>query len=113
MVRAQTSSSPRKADKSEAGMDAVRSLIAGYLEIDVSRVTDTAHLSHDLGADWLDRLELFIRLEDLTGIEITHNEADRFECVGSLIHHIGEKQLHLADGNRQAHRGGEFRPASV
>ena len=48
-------------------MHAVRALIAGYLQIDVRHVTDNAHLSHDLGADGLDRLELLIRLEDLTG----------------------------------------------
>jgi acyl carrier protein len=72
-------------------MDAVRALIAGYLQTDVRDVTDNAHLSHDLGADWLDRLELLIRLEDLTGVEITHNELDQIEYIGDLIRYIGEK----------------------
>ena len=63
--------------------------------------------------DWLDRLELLIRLEDLTGVEITHDEADRFECVGDLIQYISEKQRYVADGHRQGHRGGEFRRATI
>src|SRR5215470_6463022 len=92
--------------KTEVG--AVRALIAEYLQVDIAHVTDNAHLSHDLGADWLDRLELLVRLEDLTGVEITHDEADRFECVGDLIQYIGEKLRYVADGHRQGHRGGEF-----
>ena len=95
-VQARTTERASKADKGEPGMATVRSVIAQYLELDVTCVTDAAHLSHDLGADWLDRLELFIRLEDLTGVEIRHEEADRFECVGDLIQHIGEKQRYAA-----------------
>ena len=94
-------------------MHAVRALIAGYLQIDVRHVTDNAHLSHDLGADGLDRLELLIRLEDLTGVEITHNELDQIEYVGDLVHYLGEKQLYLADGHRHGHCDGEFCPASI
>ena len=91
-VQPRTPGNASKAEKGEPGTAAVRSVIAQYLVLDVTRVTDTAHLSHDLGADWLDRLELLIRLEDLTGVEITHDQADRLECVGDLIQYIGEKQ---------------------
>jgi acyl carrier protein len=112
-VQARTTGGAGKAHKGEVGADAVRSLIAQYLQLDVGRVSDAAHLSDDLGADWLDRLELCIRLEDLTGVEITHDEADRFECVGDLIHYIGEKQRYSAEGYRQGYRGGEFRRASI
>ena len=37
-----------------------RTLIANHLGVDVKRVTDEAHFTDDLGADWLDRLELMI-----------------------------------------------------
>ena len=94
-------------------LEVVRALIAGYLQIDVRQVTDNAHLSHDLGADWLDRLELLIRLEDLTGVEIPPNEVDQIQYIGDLIHYIGEKQLYLADGHRQGHCDSGFRPASI
>jgi len=35
--------------------DKLRKLIAGYLGVDASRVTDEAHLSDDLGIEWLDQ----------------------------------------------------------
>jgi acyl carrier protein len=41
-----------------------RTLIANQLGVDVKRVTDEAHFTDDLGADWLDRLELMIAIED-------------------------------------------------
>jgi hypothetical protein len=39
-------------------------VIANHLGVDVKRVTDEAHFTDDLGADWLDRLELMIVIED-------------------------------------------------
>jgi acyl carrier protein len=52
----------------------VRALIAEHLNVDVKRVTDEAHFTEDLGADWLDRLELMILIEDqFAGLEITDN----------------------------------------
>ena len=50
-----------------ADIDKLRTLIAGCLEVDLGRVTDNAQLSRDLGADRLDRLELMILVEEITG----------------------------------------------
>jgi hypothetical protein len=44
--------------------DRLRNLIAGYLGVDASRVTDEAHLSDDLGIEWLDQIELLLIIED-------------------------------------------------
>jgi acyl carrier protein len=44
--------------------DKLRKLIAGYLGVDASRVTDEAHLSDDLGIEWLDQIELLLIIED-------------------------------------------------
>ena len=42
-----------------------------------------------LGADWLDRLDLMIAVEDqFAGVEITDGDVDRIEFVGDLIRHI-------------------------
>jgi hypothetical protein len=46
--------------------DKLRKLIAGYLGVDASRVTDEAHLSDDLGIEWLDQIELLLIIEDET-----------------------------------------------
>jgi acyl carrier protein len=67
----------------------VRLLIASHLGVSVGRVTDQAHLIDDLGADWLDRLDLMIAVEDqFAGVEITDADVDRIEFVGDLIRHI-------------------------
>jgi len=67
----------------------VRTLIAHQLGVDVKRVTDEAHFTDDLGADWLDRLELMIVIEDqFANVVITDEDVDQIEVVGDLIRHI-------------------------
>ena len=67
----------------------VRTIIANHLGVDVKRVTDEAHFTDDLGADWLDRLELMILIEDqFPAVEITDDDVDQIDVVGDLIRHI-------------------------
>jgi acyl carrier protein len=67
----------------------VRTLIANQLGIDIKRVTDEAHFTDDLKADWLDRLELMIAIEDrFADVVITDEDVDQLEVVGDLIRHI-------------------------
>ena len=67
----------------------VRTFIANHLGVSVRRVTDAAHFTDDLGADWLDRLDLLISVEDqFVGVEITDDDIDRIQVVGDLIRHI-------------------------
>jgi len=74
--------------ESSADINKLRVLIAEHLQVDVRRVTDDARLSRDLGADWLDRLELIILVEEIAGVEITDEESDQIEVVGDLICYI-------------------------
>ena len=84
----------RATTRTEGSVDInkLRVLIAEHLEVDVRHVTDDAHLSHDLGADWLDRLELIILVEEIAGVGITDDEADQIEVVGDLMHYIDERR---------------------
>jgi acyl carrier protein len=67
----------------------VRTLIANHLDVDVKRVTDEAHFTDDLGADWLDGLELMIVIEDrFAHVVITDEDVDQIEVIGDLIRHI-------------------------
>src|SRR6266566_7612762 len=66
----------------------IRTLIAEHLGVDIERVTDDAHFIGDLGADWLDHLELMIVIEDRFGLEITEDNVDQIEAVGDLIRYI-------------------------
>src|SRR5262245_5066143 len=64
----------------------VLTLVAKHLGVSIGRVTDEAHFTNDLGADWLDRLELMMAIEDqFARVEITDDDVDRIEVVGDLI----------------------------
>ena len=76
--------------------DKVRTLIAEYLDVDLESVTDEAHFADDLGADWLNCLELMIVIEDqFAGVEISDNDVDQIVAVGDLIRHV-ERARHCA-----------------
>jgi acyl carrier protein len=64
----------------------VREVIAGHFRIDPGRLTDESRLRDDLGADWLDRLELMIAIEDqVAGFEFAEVVADQIDTVGDLM----------------------------
>src|SRR6266571_3769564 len=66
----------------------IRTLIAAHLDVDIKRVTDEARFIGDLGADWLDHLELMIMMEDRFGLEITEDNVNQIKAVGDLIRYI-------------------------
>jgi acyl carrier protein len=71
----------------------VREIIAGHLGVDSDRLTDEARLRDDLGADWLDRLELMIAIEDqVAGIEIDDVVVDQIDTIGDLLRVIESVQ---------------------
>jgi acyl carrier protein len=78
--------------RSSVDIEKLRALITKHLDVDIGRVTDDADLSRDLGADWLDRLELIILVEEISGVEIADHEADRIEVVGDLILYADGRQ---------------------
>ena len=49
-------------------------------------MTDEAYFTDDLGADWLDRLELMIVIDRFADVGIK-NDVDQ-EVVGDLIRHV-------------------------
>jgi acyl carrier protein len=67
----------------------VRKIIAAHLGVDPMRVTDEARFRDDLGADWLDRLEVMIAIEDqVAGFEMADVVADQIDTVGDLMRAI-------------------------
>ena len=70
--------------------ETVRKFIAGFADIDVKEVTDEAHLTDDLGLDWLDQLELMVLIEDeFVGVDFfAYTTAAQVELVGDLIRHV-------------------------
>jgi acyl carrier protein len=85
----------------------VREIIAGHFGIDPERVTDEARFRDDLGADWLDRLEVIIAIEDqVSGFELTDVVADQIDTVGDLMRVIEGRDLRISavEGQTQAPR---------
>ena len=68
--------------------DKVRTLIAEYLYVDMESVTDETHFADDLGADWVDCVDLMIAIEEFAGVQIADDDLDRIVTVGDLIRYI-------------------------
>ena len=67
--------------------DKLRKLIASYLGVDAGCVTNEAHLSDDLGIEWLDQIELLLIIEDeFAGIQFSDLPA--IELVGDLLRYV-------------------------
>ena len=89
MIGSLAPSEQTTAFKEACATNDVRTLIANHLGVSVGRVTDETHFTNDLGADWLDRLELMMVVEDqFPDLEITDADVDQIEVVGDLIRHI-------------------------
>jgi acyl carrier protein len=72
----------------------VREIIAGHFGIDPNGLTDDARFRDDLGADWLDRLEVMIAIEDqISGFEIADVVADQIDTIGDLMRVIEGREV--------------------
>ena len=89
MTIGRSTSSEQTTPEDVRAIDDLRTLIADQLGVSIERVSDEARFTDDLGADWLDRLELMIVIEDqFAGVEMTHGDVDQIETVGDLTRHI-------------------------
>ena len=78
--------------------ETVRKFIAEFVDIDIKEVTDEAHLTEDLGLDWLDQLEFMVLIEEqFVGVDFFADiTAAQIELVGDLIRHIEHHHAALA-----------------
>ena len=81
---------PRNATPSECFLiNDVCTLVAKQLGVDIEFVSTETHLTNDLGADFLDRVELMLAIEDqFAGVEITDDDVEQIQVVGDLIRHL-------------------------
>jgi acyl carrier protein len=67
----------------------VRRIIAGHFGVEPQGVTDEARFHDEFGADWLDRLELIIAIEDrVSGFKLADVVADQIDTLGDLMRAI-------------------------
>ena len=71
----------------------VRKIIVDNLEIEAWHISDHARL-FDLGADWLDRVELILAVEDYFDIELADDGIENIVVVGDLIHLVEAHRPH-------------------
>lgn len=73
----------------------VREVIAGYFGVKVDSVVDETRLRDDLGADWLDRLELLIVIEEkLPDFQYSGVLTEQIETVGDLVRAVEDSAIH-------------------
>lgn len=77
-------------DKSEIE-SRVKRIIVEHLGVEGDKVTPSARLDDDLGADSLDAVELVMAVEEELTIQITDEQAKQVETVEQLINLAAEQ----------------------
>ncbi|MCL2696566.1 MAG: acyl carrier protein [Oscillospiraceae bacterium] len=69
----------------------VRSIIVEQLDVDEEKVTLTANIQDDLGADSLDIVDLVMSFEEEFDMEIPDDQVENIKTVGDIVKYIEEK----------------------
>ena len=70
--------------------DKVKKIVHKQLGVSTEKLVDTADYSDDLGADWLDRVELIVAFEEEFGRTIPESDAEKMDTVGNTIDYLCE-----------------------
>ena len=68
----------------------VKKIVVEHLGVDESKVTETASLTDDLGADSLDQVELVMAFEEEFGVEIPDDAAEKIRTVKDAVDFLSE-----------------------
>jgi acyl carrier protein len=66
----------------------VKEMIVEELNVPVEKITMTARLAEDLGADSIDAVELIMNIEDEFEIQVSDEQAQNIKTVGDLVRYI-------------------------
>jgi acyl carrier protein len=69
----------------------VRTIIVEQLDVDEEKVTLTANIQDDLGADSLDIVDLVMSFEEEFDMEIPDDQVENIKTVGDIVKYIEEK----------------------
>jgi acyl carrier protein len=69
----------------------VRAIIVDQLDVDEEKVTLTANIQDDLGADSLDIVDLVMSFEEEFDTEIPDDQVENIKTVGDIVKYIEEK----------------------
>ena len=68
----------------------VKAIIVDKLGVEESEVTETANFTNDLGADSLDTVELIMEFENVFGITIPDDVAEKISTVKDAVEYISQ-----------------------
>ncbi len=68
--------------------DKVKSIIVDQLDVDEDKVTPTASITDDLGADSLDVVDLVMSFEEEFDLEIPDEQVAKIKTVGDIVKFI-------------------------
>ena len=66
----------------------IKEMIVEELNVPVEKITMTARLAEDLGADSIDAVELIMNIEDEFEIQVSDEQAQNIKTVGDLVRYI-------------------------
>ena len=66
----------------------IKKIVVEHLDVDASKVTESASFIDDLGADSLDNVELVMAFEEEFGVEISDDAAQDIQTVGDAIKYV-------------------------
>ena len=69
----------------------VKKIVVEHLSVEPEKVTESASLIEDLGADSLDAVELVMAFEEEFNVEIPNDVAETILTVGDAVKYIKEK----------------------
>jgi acyl carrier protein len=74
-----------KGDRETMTFDKIKDIIAEQLQVDKDSITEGTSLMKDLEADSLDAVEIIMSIETEFGIEISDDEAEKFQTIGDIV----------------------------
>ena len=72
--------------------DKVKELISEQLDVKADDITEASNIQDDLGADYLDVVDLVMALEDEFDVEIPEDQVENIKTVGDIVKFIEDKQ---------------------
>lgn len=68
--------------------DKVKAIVVDQLDVDEDKVTMTASITDDLGADSLDVVDLVMSLEEEFDIEMPDDQVENIKTIGDIVKFI-------------------------
>lgn len=66
----------------------IRKIISEQVDIEEKKITMETSLLKDLEADSLEAVEILMEISDEFGIEISDEEAEKFQTVGDIVEYV-------------------------